>query len=262
MLTATSMAVKTQGVSGLLWCYPAVAAAFAVLPTAAAGISSAVLLAWAAVALQRAAGTEIALQFVGTLTMEVVALATILRAVATMRRTLGQQAITDPLTGAFNRRYLDACLVTAAERRARMGEFVSLLLLDVDHFKNINDTFGHPIGDEVLVGIVRILRQRLRPLDGVFRVGGEEFAVVLAGAGFREALTVAENLRQLIAQSSLLAGQRVSISVGVSELHAGQSIQSWLADADAAVYRAKHGGRNRVAGCLRQTAQSSRRGVH
>ena len=116
-LAATGMAMKTEGISGSLWCYPAVAAAFAVLPTTAAGITSAALLTWATVALQRTAGTDVALQFVGTLTLEVVVLATIIRAVAAMRRTLGEQAITDPLTGAFNRRYLNVCLTLAAERR-------------------------------------------------------------------------------------------------------------------------------------------------
>jgi diguanylate cyclase (GGDEF)-like protein len=252
--------MKTAGVAGSFWCYPAVAAMFAVLPTAAAGISSAALLMWTAWALQRAAGTDVALQFVGTLTMEVIVLTTILQAVAAMRQTLGEQAITDPLTGAFNRRHLDACLAVAVQRRGRTGEPASLLLLDVDHFKSINDTFGHAAGDEVLTGIVKLLRQRLRPLDGVFRVGGEEFAVLLADAGYRDALAVAEALRQLVAQSALLAGHRVSVSVGVSEYNPGLSFQGWLADADAAVYRAKHDGRNRVAGRTHMAQPTSRAG--
>ena len=240
--------MKTQGISGSFWCYPAVAAAFAVLPTTSAGVASAALLVWTTMALQRTAGTDVAVQFVGTLTLEVVVLATIIRAVATMRRTLGEQAITDPLTGAFNRRYLNVCLAMAAERCRRMTEPSSLLLLDVDHFKAINDGFGHAAGDEVLVGLVRLLRQRLRPLDGVFRLGGEEFAVLLAGAAFDDARTVAEHVREMVAREKLLAARPVSISIGVSELRSGQSIQAWLADADAALYLAKRDGRNRVAG--------------
>ena len=247
VFTGAEIAMKTNGISGVFWCYPAVVAAFALLPMAAAGISTAVLLACAAVGLERTAGTGVALQFATSLLVEAAVLVAILSMVATMRRTLGGQAITDPLTGAFNRRHLDACLVTAIERRKRTGESASLLLLDVDHFKSINDTWGHGAGDEVLIGIVRTLRSRLRPLDSVFRLGGEEFAVLLSGAGLREAVVVAEVLRRRIAEASLLTSRGVSVSVGVSELHASQSPDLWLAAADAAVYRAKQNGRNRVA---------------
>jgi diguanylate cyclase (GGDEF)-like protein len=241
------MAIKTNGITGVFWCYPAVVAAFAMLPITAAGVSTAMMLAWAAVMLHRIAGAEVALQFTVTLLCEAIALVAILNMVATMRRTLGEQVITDPLTGAFNRRHLETCLVTAIERRKRTDESASLLLLDVDHFKSINDTWGHAAGDEVLIGIVQTLRGRLRPLDSVFRLGGEEFAVLLSGAGLRQAVVVAEALRRRIAGASLLTGRGVSVSVGVSELHTSQSPAVWMAAADAAVYRAKQNGRNRVA---------------
>jgi len=247
VLTGAEMAMTTSGTPGMFWCYPAVVAAFAALPMAAAGVSTAGLLAWAAVVLQRTAGAEVALQFAITLLGEAVVLVTILNMVATMRRTLGEQVITDPLTGAFNRRHLETCLKNAIERRKRTDESASLLLLDVDHFKSINDAWGHAAGDEVLIGIVKTLRSRLRPLDSVFRLGGEEFAVLLSGAGLRDALVVADALRRIIAGTSLLAGRGVSVSVGVSELRTGQSPGVWMAVADAAVYRAKHDGRNRVA---------------
>jgi len=182
--------------------------------------------------------------------VETAVLVAVLNIAANMRRTLGGQAITDPLTGAFNRRHLEACLATAIERRKRTGESTALLLIDVDHFKSINDTWGHAAGDDVLIGIVRTLRSRLRPLDGVFRLGGEEFAVLLSGAGLREGLVVAETLRRLIAGTRLLASPGVSVSIGVSELHAGQSPDGLMAAADAAVYRAKKDGRNRVAASL------------
>lgn len=247
VFAGAEMAMKTNGISGVFWCYPAVVAAFALLPMVTASVTTAVLLACAAAVLESTAGTGVALQFTISLIVEAVVLVAILSMVATMRRTLGEQAITDPLTGAFNRRHLDACLVTAIERRKRTGESASLLLLDVDHFKSINDTWGHAAGDEVLIGIVRTLRGRLRPLDTVFRLGGEEFAVLLSGADLREAVVVAEALRQRIAEASLLTSRGVSVSVGVSELHASQSPDVWMAAADASVYRAKQTGRNRVA---------------
>jgi diguanylate cyclase len=162
------------------------------------------------------------------------------------RRALMEQVLTDPLTGAFNRRHLDACLATAIERRHRTGEPASLLMIDVDHFKRINDTFGHAGGDEVLKRLVALISGRARKLDVLFRVGGEEFMILLPGTRHAGAVAAAEDLRLLVAHSTLIDGYRMSISIGVSELQMGQSIGSWVEDADVAVYRAKQGGRNRV----------------
>jgi diguanylate cyclase len=162
-------------------------------------------------------------------------------------RALEEQALTDPLTGAFNRRHLDACLTVAVERRGRSGEPAALLLIDVDRFKAINDAAGHPAGDEVLKSLVGVLAERARKIDALFRIGGEEFALLLSGATAADAVLVAEDLRLRVATAALLEGQDVTISIGVSELREAQSIHDWMAGADAALYRAKQGGRNRVA---------------
>jgi diguanylate cyclase (GGDEF)-like protein len=162
------------------------------------------------------------------------------------RRALMEQAMTDPLTGAFNRRYMDACLATAIERRNRTGEPASLLMIDVDHFKRINDSFGHAGGDEALKRLVALVSGRARKLDVLFRVGGEEFMILLPGTRYAGAMAAAENLRLLVAHSALIDGQKISVSIGVSELQMGQSVSSWVEDADVAVYRAKQSGRNRV----------------
>jgi diguanylate cyclase (GGDEF)-like protein len=162
------------------------------------------------------------------------------------RRALMEQAMTDPLTGAFNRRYMDACLATAIERRNRTGEPASLLMIDVDHFKRINDRFGHAGGDEALKRLVALVSGRARKLDVLFRVGGEEFMILLPGTRYAGAMAAAENLRLLVTHSALIDGQRMSVSIGVSELQLGQSVSSWVEDADVAVYRAKQGGRNLV----------------
>jgi diguanylate cyclase (GGDEF)-like protein len=163
-------------------------------------------------------------------------------------RTLEAQAVTDPLTGAFNRRHFDTCLATAIERRSRLGEPVSLLMFDVDRFKTINDTLGHPQGDAVLKALAELVRTCTRRLDVLFRIGGEEFALLLSSAHYSDAMAVAEDVRARVAGATLVAGRRVSISVGVSELRDGQSAQEWVAAADAALYDAKRSGRNRVAG--------------
>lgn len=161
-------------------------------------------------------------------------------------RLLETLAITDPLTGAFNRRHLDAALATAIERRARNGERAALLLLDIDRFKDLNDMLGHAAGDDVLRSLAALMRSRARRIDALFRVGGEEFAVLLAGAGLPDAVGVAEQLRLMIERASL-AAERVSVSVGVCDLDPAHTPETWMHDADVALYLAKRAGRNVVA---------------
>lgn len=163
-------------------------------------------------------------------------------------RTLERQAVTDPLTGAFNRRHFEICLRAAIERRRRFSETASLVVFDVDCFKEVNDRFGHTSGDAVLKALVVLGKRRARSLDLLFRTGGEEFALILSGARVDAALGFAEEFRAAVAASLSIEGHAVSISAGVSELRQGQSPLDWLTEADRALYRAKTGGRNRVAG--------------
>lgn len=168
-------------------------------------------------------------------------------------RGLERQAITDPLTGAFNRRHYEHCLQTAIERRTRFNEPASLVVFDVDRFKDVNDRFGHTSGDAVLKALVVLVRRRARSLDLLFRTGGEEFALLLSGARLDEAIGFGEEFRASVAASRLLHGHVVSISVGVSELRQGQSPLEWLLEADLALYHAKNAGRNQVVGAAANT---------
>jgi diguanylate cyclase (GGDEF)-like protein len=173
-------------------------------------------------------------------------------------RILESEVITDALTGAFNRRHLDVRLAAAIERRRRNGECASLLLIDIDRFKAVNDRLGHAAGDRVLKDMVALVGQRLRKVDALFRVGGEEFAVLLSGAQLADALRVAEGLRRLVQDAGLTPGRLLSISVGVVELEPDQSVPNWIAETDTALYRAKRAGRNRVAGRSIQLMVASR----
>jgi diguanylate cyclase (GGDEF)-like protein len=181
--------------------------------------------------------------------LTVAALAGIRAAVLERRvRALEEQAITDPLTGAFNRRQMHTTLAAAVERRRRSGEHAALLMFDIDRFKDINDALGHAEGDRVLKSLVALVGQRVRKVDALFRAGGEEFVLLLSGTRFADALSVAEDLRRLVQDARLVAGAHVSISIGVVELAHEQSASDWIEEADAALYRAKRAGRNRVAG--------------
>jgi diguanylate cyclase (GGDEF)-like protein len=173
-------------------------------------------------------------------------------------RALEDQVVTDPLTGAFNRRQMQTTLAAAVERRRRSGERATLLMFDIDRFKDINDTLGHTEGDRVLKSIVALVGQRVRKVDALFRAGGEEFVLLLSGTRFAEALSVAEDLRRLIQDARLVAGAHVSISIGVVELGHEQDASEWIEEADAALYRAKRAGRNRVAGRYGESSRFTR----
>ena len=174
-------------------------------------------------------------------------------------RALERQAITDPLTGTFNRRHMHDALVTAVERSRRSGDHASLLLIDIDRFKALNDASGHGEGDRVLQRTAALVGQRLRRIDALFRLGGDEFVVLLSGAWLSDARAVAEQLRGAVEGANLGRNRPVSISIGVAELEYGESAAEWLAAADGALYEAKHSGRNRVAVRVVRTVTTRKR---
>lgn len=160
-----------------------------------------------------------------------------------------RESIHDDLTGLHNRRYFNERLIDETDRAKRYGGTVSLLMIDIDHFKRINDTYGHPVGDDVLVWVAHTLRDKLRKTDLVSRYGGEEFAIILLNTQRDTAIEIAENLRGAIAESPLPENDtvKVTISVGVSTLGIDAiSFDGLVNNADKALYNAKRQGRNRV----------------
>ena len=161
-----------------------------------------------------------------------------------------EMADIDGLTGVFNRRHLEKRLPAELERLARYEHEMAILMIDIDHFKRINDEFGHLLGDEVLRQASKLMQQKLRKADVVCRFGGEEFAVMLPETSSENALGVAEKLRREIADFNFPGIPRsVTISIGVAEFpHHGKSRDDLIRAADAALYAAKQAGRNRVRG--------------
>lgn len=160
-------------------------------------------------------------------------------------------ATVDMLTGAPNRRHFMHCLDAELARVRRHGARACLVMLDVDHFKRVNDTHGHGAGDEVLKALVAAGREALREPDVLGRLGGEEFAVLLPDTSFEQGLAQAERFRRVVAERQVSAGDasiRLTISLGVAALNAQDSTDSVLERADKALYRAKSSGRNRVCG--------------
>jgi diguanylate cyclase (GGDEF)-like protein/PAS domain S-box-containing protein len=159
-------------------------------------------------------------------------------------------ATTDPLTGAGNRRYGESELREAFRRWQRHGQRFAVALVDCDHFKAVNDTWGHDVGDKVLNAIVRICAENRREADIIVRWGGEEFLLLLPASGREVALAVAERLRGAIGAATLLSGGdsiKVTVSIGVAEVcGADAGPDDVVRRVDRALYRAKGDGRNRV----------------
>jgi len=160
------------------------------------------------------------------------------------REKLLQLATRDPLTGVGNRRALENKMFDAVNVFKRNKTSVSMLLIDLDHFKKVNDRHGHAAGDKILQSITEIINLRIRITDSLYRIGGEEFVVILDGQDLHKAAHLAEQLRTLIEANELVPDSSVTISVGVAELKGGETSRDWIHRADEALYRAKRSGRN------------------
>jgi diguanylate cyclase (GGDEF)-like protein len=155
-------------------------------------------------------------------------------------------AVTDPLTGVLNRALLHDTLENAIYQCRRTDLPMTLLVLDIDHFKEVNDMHGHDAGDNVLQGIGAYLIQSMRATDRVFRMGGEEFLMLLYGTDLEGGLHLAEKIRGEIMALDLLEDHVITVSVGVATLQSDDSRDSWIRRGDENLYRAKSSGRNKV----------------
>jgi diguanylate cyclase (GGDEF)-like protein len=167
-----------------------------------------------------------------------------------MMEKLQELAITDGLTKLYNSRSFYSQLESEIDRSNRYQHPLTLLLLDIDHFKEYNDKFGHLEGDKVLVGFSRIIKSCLRTNDSAYRYGGEEFTVILPETAGEEARTVAQRIRAALEDEPFLPeGEEavtVTISIGATEYNPKEALSTFIQRADQAMYRSKRNGRNRV----------------
>jgi two-component system, cell cycle response regulator len=168
---------------------------------------------------------------------------------AQYHETIFNMTITDGLTDVGNKKRLDQVVQKEIPRAVRHERALSMLMMDIDHFKDVNDTYGHLAGDSVLRDLASIVQKRLRPDDELGRYGGEEFAAVLPETSLAGAVRIAEDLRLLVAQHPFMVeGEqiKVTISIGAAELQPGMDSKALFRAADECLYKAKNGGRNRV----------------
>ncbi len=155
-------------------------------------------------------------------------------------------ATIDKLTQIFNRRKLEAIIETEIERAKRYNSPLSLIMLDIDDFKRVNDTYGHQVGDNVLKELANILKNNIRLSDTAGRWGGEEFMIVVPETAAINAGELAEKIRNLIASSTFAGSCIITISLGLAQLQSGDNFDSFLKKVDDALYQAKNRGKNRV----------------
>jgi diguanylate cyclase (GGDEF)-like protein len=165
---------------------------------------------------------------------------------AQLYRTQEQTSLTDELTRLPNRRYLAGRLTQEMQRARRHGQPMAFMMVDLDHFKKVNDTHGHLVGDAVLAELAQVLQRSLRESDVCARYGGEEFGCILHSTGPEGAHTLAERLRASIERASFPAGLRLTASIGVAATGLPDELPLLVDQADRALYEAKHTGRNRV----------------
>ena len=181
-----------------------------------------------------------------------------------LRETLQEQSIRDPLTGLHNRRYLEDSLIRELARAKRKTQPLSIILLDIDHFKRVNDTFGHGAGDMVLRRLGLVLQAYVRESDIACRVGGEEFSVLLPEGPLQIATQRAEDIRKAVNELTLEHEEKdlgtVTVSAGVATFpDHGTTADALIRAADQVLYDAKHKGRNRVVSASARKAMNSRR---
>ncbi len=162
------------------------------------------------------------------------------------QKELRKLANIDPLTGIGNRRALQHELEKSRDAHIRYGCTASLLVIDVDHFKSINDAVGHVEGDRVLCNVVDLLQNRIRQTDRVFRYGGEEFVVLTPHTSLSRAVQLAEQLREGVSTLQTRPRRPITVSMGIAELESGETTEDWLSRGDQALYQAKEGGRNQA----------------
>lgn len=235
-----------NGHAGLYWAYPAVAAGFFLLSLREASIWNILFIAaMAAVSFHRFPEADF-WRILFSLALTGVFVLVFAWLVGRLQTELTRLATTDPLTGCLNRSQLADILNGQIQMRERYERVSSLVLIDLDHFKTINDRWGHVAGDRVLQEVAMRLKRRLRDSDQLFRIGGEEFMLVLPETRQKDAETLAHQLLTTVSAGPFLENIQVTASAGITEVVKGETWSTWLNRADQALYAAKAQGRNRL----------------
>ena len=241
-------AFREIGLMGALWTYPAILTFYFLLPGRHAWIANALLFTLAVTEAWQLLEHPVAIRYAATLLTTSIFAGVFIQYISKQQLKLETLATIDSLTGLYNRSRLDRYLETAIRQNQRTGMAISLLMIDIDHFKEINDEQGHHAGDKVLQGVGDYFQKRIRGSDAIFRIGGDEFLALLYDTNAREAQFVAKKICKEIALLPLSPNKAVTASIGFAEIHTGDDLSAWKQRSDRNLYLAKLNGRNQVMG--------------
>ena len=249
-LCATLIVVKL-GINGLFWIYPLILLNFFMVPPLLALLATAAVLFALVVYSRLIPGTVFEsdyqmLSFIVTAMLSSTLSFIFAQRANYQRKQLQSWATRDALTGARNRRVMDQELKIAVANKRRHQISSAVLVIDMDHFKQVNDRFGHAVGDKVLMSFVELTNRCFRHEDRLFRFGGEEFLLLLCNTNEKGLRTAALQLQAQIAEHLKSPGGPVTVSMGGAVLYANERWQDWLQRADHQLYEAKRAGRNRI----------------
>lgn len=235
------------GITAVYWFFPVVIGLIFILTTTASVIvNSLITLGIGWLAFDTLPFIE-AFRLISSLFLTIILGYLIATHMAKLHRTIEKESISDPLTGVLNRRQLESHLTSCSEDFGEKEIPSCILMIDIDHFKSINDTYGHNVGDQVIIGIAQLIQSHSRPQDKLFRVGGEEFVLLLPQTAQHDAVKVAGNLREFIKSASLVNDKTITASIGIAETSDElDNAQRWLKSADDFMYQAKTAGRDRI----------------
>jgi len=246
VITSLMFSVSNQGVIGLFSCYAAITGFYFILPERQAWFANIAIMCTSIVAAWVVLEPSQITSLIATLVLVSLFSAVFVNVIYKQQRKLALLAATDTLTGLLNRSLLYQNLEQAIAQNKRKDIPMTIITFDIDHFKTVNDTFGHDVGDTVLKKLGTLLKARVRQTDKIFRLGGEEFMVLLFDTDLEEGQKVAENLRTMIASTPFIPGYPVTVSLGVATLLPNEKMTDWVKRSDEYLYIGKASGRNQV----------------
>ena len=235
-----------DGLTGTLWCYPIIIAMYCALPEKKAYIANGVLLLVIFPVIWLNLDQATSIRAIATLLLTYLFVGILINAFNKQQKKLQELVVTDPLTSLLNRTLLENTLKQAIEQFKRAEVPMTIAAFDLDHFKTVNDTHGHYLGDIVLKDVAAVFKNRCRKVDKVFRIGGEEFLIYFYNTSTDQALAISDELREKIENLDSLSEIQVTASIGLATLKENETWNEWLNRSDMKLYEAKQRGRNCV----------------
>lgn len=246
LVIATSASIATKGQLQVYWLYPVIITVFYLIPAKSATLLCLLLITSVTLIISSESNLINILTILLTTIMTSAFSFIMFRSYEQKIKDFEALATIDQLTSTGNRRALDKKLSNVIASQRRKTYDMCLILIDLDKFKHINDTYGHAIGDNVLISTCTIIKQHTRVMDSLYRFGGDEFVIMPLNMTLETAKQLAEKLRTIIEDHEFVAGIKLTLSIGVAEYNADDSPEKWISRADTLLYKAKHDGRNKV----------------